>query len=64
MTTLKFLRDGWMDSDIGDADERETFTRLKITAGNAIVTRAFSKRGGGETEALNVSLFPLAAFIA
>ena len=64
MTTLKFLRDGWMDSDIGDTDEHETFTRLKITAGNAIVTRAFSKRGGGETEALNVPLFPLADFVA
>lgn len=64
MTALKFLRDGWIDSDIGDADERQTFTRLKITAGNVIVTRAFSKRGGGETEALNVPLFPLADFIA
>ena len=64
MTTLKFSRDGWIDTDIGSADERETFTRLKIMAGNAIVTRAFGKRGGGETEALNVPLFPLADFIA
>lgn len=64
MSTLKFARDGWIDNDVGDADERATLTRLKITAGNAIVTRAFSKRGGGETEALNVPLFPLADFIA
>ena len=64
MTMLKFVRDGWIESDIGDADERNTFTRLKIIAGKAIVTRAFSKRGGGETEALNVPLFPLADFIA
>ncbi|WP_237481873.1 hypothetical protein [Lichenibacterium dinghuense] len=64
MTTFKFIREGWTDSDVGDADERATFTRLRIMAGNAIVTRAFSKRGGGETEALNVPLFPLADFIA
>jgi len=64
MTELKFDTDGWLDGDIGDADERATFTRLKITAGNAVITRAFSKRGGGETEALNVPLFPLADYLA
>ena len=64
MTELKFTRDGWFDGDVGDADECATFTRLKITAGNAIITRNFSKRGGGETEALNLPLFPLAGYIA
>ena len=64
MTELKFIRDGWIDGDIDDADERATFTRLKITAGNAVLTRAFSKRGGGEVEAINVPLFPLADYIA
>jgi hypothetical protein len=64
MTELKFTRDGWLDGDVGDADECATFTRLKIIAGDAIITRNFSKRGGGETEALNLPLFPLAEYIA
>jgi hypothetical protein len=64
MTELKFFRDGWIDGSLEDAGERATFTRLKITAGNAVLTRAFSRRGGGETEALNVPILPLANYIA
>jgi hypothetical protein len=64
MTELKFIRDGWIEGDIDDADERATYTRLKIVAGNAVLTRAFSKRSGGETEALNLPIFPLASYIA
>jgi hypothetical protein len=64
MSTLKFERNGWLDSDLGDSAERATYTRLKITAGNATITKAFSKRGGGETDSLNVPIFPLADYIA
>ena len=64
MSELQFLRDGWLDGALGDADEQATFTRLKIQVGRAILTRAFSKRGGGETEAVNVPLLPLAGFLA
>ena len=64
MTELCFIRDGWIDGSLEDADERASFTRLKITADKAVLTRAFSKRGGGETEALNLPLLPLASYIA
>jgi hypothetical protein len=64
MTELNFIRDGWIDGSLEDAGERATFTRLKITAGDTVLTRAFSKRGGGETEALNVPILPLANYIA
>ena len=64
MTELNFIRDGWIDGSLEDAGERATYTRLKITAGDAVLTRAFSKRGGGETEALNVPILPLANYIA
>lgn len=63
MTELRFIRDGWIDGDLG-ADEGATYTRLKVMVGKAVLTRAFSKRGGGETEALNLPLFPLASYIA
>jgi hypothetical protein len=64
MTELNFTRDGWIDGSLEDAGERATLTRLKITVGDAVLTRAFSKRGGGETEALNVPILPLANYIA
>ncbi len=64
MTELNFIRDGWIDGSLEDAGERATFTRLKVTAGDTVLTRAFSKRGGGETEALNVPILPLANYIA
>jgi len=64
MTELDFNRDGWIDGSLEDAGERATFTRLKITAGDPVLTRAFSKRGGGETVALNVPILPLANYIA
>jgi hypothetical protein len=64
MIELNFIRDGWIDGSLEDAGERATFTRLKITAGDAVLTRAFSKRGGGETEALNIPILPLANYIA
>ncbi|MFZ0210503.1 MAG: hypothetical protein WAL59_31100 [Roseiarcus sp.] len=64
MTELKFIKDGWIEGYVDDADERATYTRLKIVAGNAVLTRAFSKRGGGETEALNLPIFSLTSYIA
>lgn len=64
MTELSFIRDGWIDGALDDADERATFTRLKIMADKTVLTRVFSKRGGGQSEALNVPLLPLANYIA
>jgi hypothetical protein len=64
MTRISFGRDGWLEGRLDDADEDATFTRLKITVGEAILTKAFSKRGGGESDALNLPLLPLAAFLA
>jgi len=62
MTHLNFLRDGWLDG--GHEDEAASLARLKITVGDAVVTRAFSKRGGGETQSLNIPMLPLANYIA
>jgi hypothetical protein len=64
MSELQFLRDGWLEGALDDADEQATFTRLKIQVGRAVLTRAFSERGGGETEAVNVPLLPLSSFLA
>ena len=50
--------------DLHDPDETATFTRLRIVVGNAIVTRNYSRRGGGESTAVNVPLLPLAAYLA
>ena len=64
MTDLSFIRDGWIEGSLDDDDERATFTRLRIIAANTLLTRTFSKRGGGESEALNVPLLPIARYIA
>jgi hypothetical protein len=64
MTEFSFERDGWIDRALDDADESVTFTRLRIRVRNAIVSRNFSKRSGGESDAINVPLLPLATYIA
>jgi hypothetical protein len=64
MNTLTFLRDGWIEGPVDDADERATLTRLTIKADSTVLTRTYSTRNGGESQALNVPLLPLAQFIA
>jgi len=64
MTALLTLhRDGWLNFAPGDDGEGLTSTRLRISAGDAVITRNISKRAGGESEAVNVSLLPLAEFL-
>ncbi|WP_156427397.1 hypothetical protein [Novosphingobium sp. Fuku2-ISO-50] len=60
---FQLTRDGWLDADAGDAEAR-TVTRLRISILNNLITRNISKRGGGESEAINTSLLPLAEFLA
>ena len=56
-------RDGWLHSATDDA-EAQTVTRLRISILGEVITRNVSKRGGGESEAINTSLLPLAEFLA
>lgn len=62
--SLALHRDGWLNFALEDDGEGATVTRLKISAGDAVITRSISKRAGGESEAVNVSLLPLAEFLA
>lgn len=61
--TFSLERDGWL-SGASEDDEARTSTRLKIRTANSIVTRNYRRRSGGETDAINVSLKPLADFVA
>ena len=60
---IVFHRDGWPDASSADA-EVSTVTRLRISVLGEILTRNVSKRGGGESEAINTSLLPLGEFLA
>jgi hypothetical protein len=64
MTDLAFHRDGWLEATLGDAAEDATFTRLQVRFGNTLLTRNFSKRGGGENDGINVPLYPLVRMLA
>jgi hypothetical protein len=59
---FELIRDGWLGS--ADDAEARTITRLRVSIGGDLITRNVSKRGGGETEAINTSLLPLAEFLA
>jgi hypothetical protein len=63
MTDLIFDRDGWACGASEDEDQA-TLTRLRIAVGSAVLTRTYNKRGGGESETLNIPLFPLAQHLA
>src|SRR3984957_5518618 len=64
MTDLLTLqRDGWLNYLPDDDGEGSAATRLRISVGNAFITRNISKRAGGESEATNVSVLPLAEFL-
>jgi len=58
-----FKRDGWLNSTVIDAEER-AFVRLSISIGDTQISRNVSKRGGGESGAINTSLLPLSEFLA
>lgn len=64
MRKLTFQQDGWLETTLDDDAERATLTRLRISLGGSVLTRTYSKRGGGESDALNVPLFPLASHMA
>lgn len=57
-------RDGWLNFLPDDDGEGAVATRLKIAVGDALITRNISKRAGGESESINVSVLPLAEFLA
>ncbi|WP_439815502.1 hypothetical protein [Zavarzinia sp. CC-PAN008] len=56
-------RDGWLNTATNDA-ESCAVARLRVSILGDLITRNVSKRGGGESEAINTSLLPLAEFIA
>ena len=60
---LNIRCDGWLNYLPDDDGEGTVATRLRICVGEYLVTRNISKRGGGESEAINVSLLPLAEFL-
>ncbi len=64
MTDSLFLRrDGWLNYLPDDDGEGSVATRLRINVGKALITRNISKRAGGESEAINISILPLAEFL-
>ncbi len=64
MKALRFLRDGWVESTLEDPGEARTLVRLRITVGEASLTRNYSRRGGGSSDSINAPLFPLARALA
>ena len=62
-TEFAFKRDGWLDSSVDDAEAR-AFARLSISIDGTQISRNVSKRGGGESSAINTSLLPLSEFLA
>jgi hypothetical protein len=60
---FSFKRDGWLNSSVNDAEER-AFVRLSISIDGTQISRNVSKRGGGESSAINTSLLPLSEFLA
>lgn len=59
---FNIVRDGWLVGETDDVEARTT-TRLKVNVLGEAITRNLSKRGGGESQAINTSLLPLAEFI-
>lgn len=64
MKQLHIHRDGWLESDLSDPDETRTFARVRVSVGGTNLTRNFSTRGGGTSDAVNVPLLPLARAVA
>ena len=60
---FEITRDGWLNTSSADAEER-TITRLTISVSESVITRNVSKRGGGDSDAINTSLLPVAQFIS
>ncbi len=61
--SLDLHRDGWLNTSEDD-DESRAVTRLRISVDSSLISRNISKRGGMESEAINISLLPLANFLA
>jgi hypothetical protein len=64
MKQLDIHRDSWLEAALDDPDESRAFARVRISVGEANLTRNLSARGGGTSDAINVSLLPLAQAIA
>jgi hypothetical protein len=64
MKQFHLHRDGWLEGRLDDPDEARTFTRLAISVGDLLLTRNLSSRDGGDSDAINVPLLPLAQAIA
>ncbi len=60
---LTLQRDGWLNYGPDDDGDGSAATRLRIGVGKTLVTRNISKRAGGESDAINISLLPLAEFL-
>lgn len=64
MNHINFILDGWAESSLEEAGEARTLVRLKIAIGDILLTRNFSKRGGGSSDSIHVPLLPLAQALA
>jgi hypothetical protein len=64
MKQLRIHRDGWLEGNLDDDDEARTFARILISIGDTILTRNLSARDGGDSDAINVPLLPLAQSLA
>jgi hypothetical protein len=64
MKQLYIHRDGWLEGRLEDGDEARTFARVRISVGTVILTRNLSARDGGDSDAVNVPLLPLAQTLA
>ena len=61
--TLKITRDGWLNTSSSDPEEK-TIIRLIVSVSDHVITRNVSKRGGGDSNAINTSLLPVTQFIS
>jgi hypothetical protein len=64
MREFRIHRDGWLEGVLEDDDEARTFARVLVSVGDTLLTRNLSARGGGDSDAVNVPLTPLAQFLA
>ena len=57
-------REGWLEAGLDDTDEARTFARVRLTIGDANLTRNLSARGSGANNGVNIPLLPLAQAVA
>ena len=64
MKQFHIHREGWLEAGLDDEDEARTFARIRLSVGDANLTRNLSARGSGANNGINIPLLPLAQAVA